>query len=709
MTKSIKDKILKTKRVFEGNSSKYINADVDTEDQFYILSANEVNKLPSSLKSISATDYAIANQAAVVSDHRCTNGKAATAYWTDSFYFEKGYYGSYNEKVKNISTKGMPENVADTFLTRPALAPAFNINVEDLKNSNAIINTNGVYPTVIFPDMQYPQTKVGDRLANELENYYQINNPKPSSWYMGSTTNGKSWSGTEKDYEYIYKGERYVRVVAESKGTRDMNFFEDGSTCEDGKVYWFKVEPIRWAIINWDTTSLNANANSRTTEDIVSLRSEEAILGGIPFFTKADGSYKNLWQNSYTRALLNGYNLREVIKKGNGNKSKMSESNYDFSNDNSGAFKEVVFKEEMKKLNKEVSVKKTSPFNLTVSTKTQNVDEQIAFYIENGFPFMLHGRSGIGKSKRVQEIDPDCVIITLRNGMLPEEINGKTAYNDMTGEAKWIEPIWYTKICKLCREEPNKNHVLFIDELTNVKEIEQSLVYNIVLEHTIEGGKGELPKNCIVVAAGNNPDESTAAFNMPEPLFRRFYAHIYLKPDVRSFITWGSKPSKENPNRPNVHPAVLSFIASRGKKALFTDYYDSESENPSTFAVDSRGWEQVSDILFANPNNVSTALIVNKIGKELAIDFLSFIQKRQITVEDIINDEVDSNLIPREMDSKYALALSLTWVDEKNVEKVRKFVKRHLGGEYLSYFDSAWAGDDTEKLIGLDGYEDENY
>ena len=147
---------------------------------------------------------------------------------------------------------------------------------------------------------------------------------------------------------------------------------------------------------------------------------------------------------------------------------------------------------------------------------------------------MLHGPSGVGKTKRVQELDPDCVCLQLRNGILPEEIIGKTGTEGR--QSFWIEPTWYTRIKEVCQKDPDHNHVLFIDELTNVDSNEQSLVFHLVLSRSIDGSIGKLPENCVVVAAGNSPEESEAAYNMPEPLFRRFEAHIELKPDRKSVV-----------------------------------------------------------------------------------------------------------------------------------------------------------------------------
>ena len=138
----------------------------------------------------------------------------------------------------------------------------------------------------------------------------------------------------------------------------------------------------------------------------------------------------------------------------------------------------------------------TYAFGVKIEEKQLSVKDQMKFYIDNGKSFMLHGPSGVGKTRRVQELDPDCICLQLRNGILPEEIIGKTG--SVGKNSFWIEPTWYTRIKELCEKDPDHNHVLFIDELTNVNDKEQSLVFHIVLEHSIDGNMGALPKNCVV-------------------------------------------------------------------------------------------------------------------------------------------------------------------------------------------------------------------
>ena len=89
------------------------------------------------------------------------------------------------------------------------------------------------------------------------------------------------------------------------------------------------------------------------------------------------------------------------------------------------------------------------------------------------------------------------------------------------------------KIKEICDKEPNKNHVLFIDEITNVKSYVKNLVWDLIGERRINSPrKLELPSNCVIVAAGNRPDESASVVLdengevMPAPIRDRFDVHM---------------------------------------------------------------------------------------------------------------------------------------------------------------------------------------
>ncbi len=349
--------------------------------------------------------------------------------------------------------------------------------------------------------------------------------------------------------------------------------------------------------------------------------------------------------------------------------------------------------------------------SVKISDKPMSIDDQIRFYVDHAKTFMLHGPSGIGKSRRVEEIDPNYVSIVLRNDMLPEEVIGKTIYLS-SGEAKWIAPIWFTELKKRCEQDKEHNHVLFIDEVTNVKPIIQSMIYDVVLNRRIRAdAQSNLPKNVCIALAGNSQEESNAAYVMPAPLFRRVDGHIYLNLDVNAIIKWGCKPREDGSDRLKMHPTVIAYLSSLGKgqnvkKVLYTQY---DSEEPQKFAIDPRAWEQVSNIIYDNDGVIAKELLVNKLGDIVTMSFLQFINQKYISIDDIVNGNVDARKIPSSLDNKITLSMSLLSASEENIGVVRQFIKQNLGSEILTNYDLLWAGDDKDRLILLKSLQDKEF
>ena len=354
---------------------------------------------------------------------------------------------------------------------------------------------------------------------------------------------------------------------------------------------------------------------------------------------------------------------------------------------------------------KERQTARQKKYGIEVSEEPMPLKEQIEFYIQNGMSFMLHGPSGVGKSCRVKEIDPDLTSITLCNGILPEDVIGKTIYPNGVGTdgalgGVWSPPNWYVELCKKCETEPNKKHVLFIDEVTNARETTQSLIYHVALEKSIAQGVGKLPDNAVVVLAGNSKEESGAAYNMPAPLFRRL-SHIYLDLNIQEWLEWGSERSKhhpETPDRLNIHPLVASFVATYGQKVFYSEY---DEEDPGKFALDPRKWEKVSDKIYANKGVMRREILEADIGPELAASLLSYAKNPPLSVEDILSGEYGSGDIPKSHDARLALTLSLRHATAKEVGKVREFIDTELGAENRAIFDSVWVGKDDTRALQL--------
>ena len=346
-----------------------------------------------------------------------------------------------------------------------------------------------------------------------------------------------------------------------------------------------------------------------------------------------------------------------------------------------------------------------NPYGVRVAKGGISKSEQIKFYVEKGKSFMLHGPSGVGKTRRIEEVDPNFVAIVLRNGMLPEEVIGKTIYpnGDTSKPSLWMPPAWYIDLCEKCEREKDRNHILFIDEITNVKPAEQSLVYNLVLTRSIGPNLGKLPKNVVVVAAGNSKKESEAAYTMPEPLFRRFEGHINLEPNLRDWLLWGAEKSHKGENRTKIHPLVANFVTAY-ESVFYTDY---DSEEPPEYAIDPRGWEQISDLIYDNDGEIIPELIENKVGQEIAKSFVAFAEQDLISVEDVVGDDYAFIHIPKDFDQQFVIALILKSANEEQISKVYNFVKDNFYAEVCAIFKKLWVGDSVERAILMESISQE--
>ncbi len=309
----------------------------------------------------------------------------------------------------------------------------------------------------------------------------------------------------------------------------------------------------------------------------------------------------------------------------------------------------------------------------------------------------LHGKSSEGKSARVKQLDPDCEVIYLRNAT-PDSLNGKSVYNQSTGEMIDVKPSWLVKVEKRCEEEPNKIHIIFFDELPNALHAIQGMAFNIILNGEVNG-KWKLPENARIAAAGNEISDSVSANTLAEPLFNRF-AHVYIETTLDSWLEWAKTPKtsyqrldyekKEEPVLP-IHPAIFAFISTKAKTGIniLRTKYDGVKPN-----ADPRKWEMASTILYkvGNPE-----MLRSLVGESITADFVDFCKIRIVTVKDIINGNYSDNDINCGVDKKYATIAALSDVDEENIEVVRQFIKK-MGTEILTTFDDLWCKGDPKKI-----------
>ena len=318
-----------------------------------------------------------------------------------------------------------------------------------------------------------------------------------------------------------------------------------------------------------------------------------------------------------------------------------------------------------------------------------DVTEMLRTNVSECASTMLWGLSGIGKTSRVKQIDPNYTEIRLKNGMLPEEVvGGRNADGTMT------PPAWLMSLKKKCEEDPEHVHILFIDEFTNVSRSVQALVMDVIENRRVNGNEDwKLPENCAIVAAGNRPSESSAVVVdqhggvMPEPTHRRFDYQIEIVFDIKEWQKWALEINSET-KLPNIHPIVLAYCLANSDKVMYSTV---NQDNPTQPALDPRRWAKVSKSIYCaearggKNNRVSTARLISSLGTNIGISFSEFYQTKSFDIEKVKEGEYTKNTFISLEDKLYALSNIIADNSLSDVIK-QEFIEECLGEEYWSLY-----------------------
>ena len=288
-------------------------------------------------------------------------------------------------------------------------------------------------------------------------------------------------------------------------------------------------------------------------------------------------------------------------------------------------------------------------------------------------PLFLWGPPGIGKSELVENITTELggLMIDLRLGQMePTDIRGIPFYNKDIGKMDWAPPV------ELPDEEMAKDYpivVLFLDELNSAAPSVQSAAYQLILNRRI--GKYRLPKNVVMVAAGNRESDKGVTYRMPTPLANRFL-HQEMKVDFASWQEWAVT------NR--VHKDVVGYLSFAKQ-----DLYDFDAKSSSRAFATPRTWSFVSELLAEDDSddNTLTNLIAGTVGEGLAVKFMAHrkIAGRMPQPEDILSGKV-TTLDVKEVSAMYSLVISMCYELKAAVENKVESKKFHeMADNFLGY------------------------
>jgi|TARA_B100001939_G_scaffold158864_1_gene137293 hypothetical protein len=285
-------------------------------------------------------------------------------------------------------------------------------------------------------------------------------------------------------------------------------------------------------------------------------------------------------------------------------------------------------------------------------------------------PIFIWGPPGIGKSEVVHQIGDEykkSLVIDIRLSLWePTDIKGIPYFDAVQGRMVWAPPV------ELPDEATAKKHdiiILFMDEMNSAPPAVQAAAYQLILNRRV--GTYHLPKNVVIVAAGNREADKGVTYRMPAPLANRF-VHLEMKVDFDDWFSWASE------NR--LHQDVVGYISFSKK-----DLYDFDPKSPSRSFATPRSWSFVSELLEDDDDeNTTTDLVSGAVGEGLAVKFMAHrkVASKLPKPIDILDGKV-KELETKEISAMYSLTVSLCYElkeacdknDKKFDEKTNNFLR----------------------------------
>ena len=285
-------------------------------------------------------------------------------------------------------------------------------------------------------------------------------------------------------------------------------------------------------------------------------------------------------------------------------------------------------------------------------------------------PIFIWGPPGIGKSEVVHQIGDEykkSLVIDIRLSLWePTDIKGIPYFDAVQGRMVWAPPV------ELPDEATAKKYdiiILFMDEMNSAPPAVQAAAYQLILNRRV--GTYHLPKNVVIVAAGNREADKGVTYRMPAPLANRF-VHLEMKVDFDDWFQWAVAN--------DIHQDVVGYLTFAKK-----DLYDFDPKSPSRSFATPRSWSFVSELLEDDDDEATTTdLVSGSVGEGLAVKFMAH---RKVSAQlpnpsDVLAGKLKT-LDTKEISAMYSLTVSLCYElkeasdksDKKFDDKVNNFLR----------------------------------
>jgi len=278
-------------------------------------------------------------------------------------------------------------------------------------------------------------------------------------------------------------------------------------------------------------------------------------------------------------------------------------------------------------------------------------------------PIFLWGPAGIGKSELAQGIVDsgdlgNAMLIDLRMALMePTDIKGIPYFNKDLSVMDWAPPI------DLPSQELADQYdtiVLFLDELNSAPQSTQAAAYQLVLNGKV--GKYVLPKNVVIIAAGNRETDEGVTYRMPAPLSNRF-VHLEMRVDYDSWLEWAVNN--------NIHSDVIAHITVHKQ-----DLFDFDPRSSSRSFATPRSWTFVSDLIEDGDldNETLADLVSGAVGEGVGVKFMATMKNsgKLPNPSDVLAGKVKQLDKSVEISGRYSLTVSMCYELREQFEKFGK-------------------------------------
>lgn len=255
-------------------------------------------------------------------------------------------------------------------------------------------------------------------------------------------------------------------------------------------------------------------------------------------------------------------------------------------------------------------------------------------------PVFIWGAPGIGKSSIVEqfaaELGLPCVSL-LGSQLAPEDIIGVPRITK-DGKSEFCPPRM------IAREQP---YCLFLDELNACSQEVQKAFYSLIHDRRI--GEYFLPKDSIVIGAGNRAQDNAIVRPMSSALINRMF-HVELVASHRDWLKW----AKNN----GIHPHVIEYLGLRPDHLWMQP---PKTEEPFSTP---RSWHMLSDALHGFGDDISKeqleVLCSGCLSPNHAVQFRAFVKqiRNRYALAKIISGDQQWPREPADRDALYFLAQS---------------------------------------------------